>query len=98
MRSALIIVTLLLTVCALSGCATVFGTALYGYENGDCKVTVASRRDVGGPVEVQVDKDCTLTAKTGSLQGGGLTPTETALLGRALDIVAPVPVKLEPEQ
>lgn len=70
-------------------------TASYRYEtiatdgSPACSVRIDSRRDVTGPAEVRIGKGCTLTVKTGSLNGGTLTPVEAALVGAVLDRVAP---------
>lgn len=69
----------------LAGCATpILGNAAYMYENGDCKASIVSRRDVGGPVKFELDKDCNLKVDTGDLKGGSISE---ATMNRVLDKV-----------
>lgn len=70
-------------VALLSGCATMFGNASYSYRNGDCEADIDSRRDVSGPVEFEMDKDCNLKVKTGDLKGGNVSE---ATLNRVIDL------------
>lgn len=74
----------------LAGCATpILGNAAYSYENGACKATIVSRRDVGGPVKFEIDKDCNLKAETGDLKGGGISEdTVNRFLDKVPDVGA----------
>lgn len=87
---------------SLTACAVLTGTASYRYEtratdgSPACTVRIDSRRDIAGPAEVRIGKGCTLTVKTGSLNGGQMTPVEAALVGAVLDRVEPPEPQEEP--
>lgn len=92
----------------LTGCATLMGSASYTYSSFDpatgrnVRLTINSRRDVAGPVDLEIATDGTVKVKTGTLKGGGLTATESvllnALIGRVLGpVAAPAPAE-EPQE
>jgi hypothetical protein len=68
-------------VLVLTSCAAVYS---YDHETAageKCHVGIYSRREVGGPVSFEADKDCGVKAGTGSLTGGQLTSADNVVQG-----------------
>lgn len=74
-------VLLILLALLQTGCAAVY---TYTHETADgqkCRVGIYSRREVAGPVALEVDKDCGIKTGLQSLQGGQLSGTDAILQG-----------------
>jgi hypothetical protein len=66
----------------LQGCAAIYSYERIATDGSSCHVSIATRRDAGGPNSITIGQDCALTANTGPLTGGQISVQELgALLG-----------------
>lgn len=86
------VVMLVIWVLVLTSCAAVY---TYDHETATgekCHVGIYSRREVGGPVSFEADKDCGVKAGTGNLSGGQLQGSDAILQGVLDRYLPPAPV------
>lgn len=93
---------LVVWVLVLTSCAAVY---TYDHETAageKCHVGIYSRREVGGPVSFEADKDCGVKAGTGNLTGGELRSGDALVKGvvdGVLDrTIGPAPAQAEQPQ